>query len=250
MYKNRIFKDRHTDSRLKFGPLWDYDLAFGNAIFQDGYKTDGWQFEINTRLYITHLLADTVLKNALVNRWFELRKTSFNTDTLLDLIDSLVTYIKDARIRNYNHWPVISQMIFGTNPLKYAKTYDEDIQLMKEWLLERLDWIDNNISKIYYPMPKPLGIEDNDINITENIFTVYPNPFSDNFTIDMKLAKPGKFTLVVSDLNGRLVYITTENISESGTYSITIHPQLQNGLYILSILSEEKCIYSGKLIKQ
>jgi hypothetical protein len=48
IYSTYLHKDRDDeDGRMKFGPLWDYDLSFGNTHFQSGNKIDGWQWDIN-----------------------------------------------------------------------------------------------------------------------------------------------------------------------------------------------------------
>jgi len=41
MYKDRDDKD----GRLTAGPIWDYNLAFGNADYYDAGNTDGWKIE-------------------------------------------------------------------------------------------------------------------------------------------------------------------------------------------------------------
>jgi hypothetical protein len=37
----------HIDrgGKLKAGPIWDYDLSFGNVLYHEGYRTNGWRWE-------------------------------------------------------------------------------------------------------------------------------------------------------------------------------------------------------------
>ena len=39
-----MYKDRDDNGgKLTMGPFWDYNLAYGNANYCDGWETDGWQ---------------------------------------------------------------------------------------------------------------------------------------------------------------------------------------------------------------
>ncbi len=41
-----LHKDRDgKDPRIHMGPIWDYDLAFGNANYYDSFNTYGWNYK-------------------------------------------------------------------------------------------------------------------------------------------------------------------------------------------------------------
>jgi hypothetical protein len=81
-----FYKDKDSkDARLKMGPAWDYNLAYGNADYYEGYKTTGWQYQINALasptgdIYLSpfwwsKLVQDEDFRTKASNRWGELRK--------------------------------------------------------------------------------------------------------------------------------------------------------------------------------
>ena len=47
-----LFKDKDSKGgKLSFGPIWDYNLSFGNANYREGFKTEGFQFQINPSIW-------------------------------------------------------------------------------------------------------------------------------------------------------------------------------------------------------
>src|SRR4030042_102264 len=43
-----MYKDRDSEGgRLTMGPLWDFNLAFGNADYYNGWDTSGWQVNVS-----------------------------------------------------------------------------------------------------------------------------------------------------------------------------------------------------------
>jgi hypothetical protein len=244
-YKNR--NDR--DGRLKYGPLWDNDLAFGNSVFQNGYRTDGWQFEENKYLRLTSVMRDTAFTRQLAEKWRTLRQNSYlHTDSLMHTIDSLVNYIEDARIRNYEIWPIIDKSLFYQYEPYVSSSYEEEIAFMKDYLVNRLLWVDDHISGISYPMPS-LATE-----ITaENDFLIYPNPFTDELNVIMMPVNAGAYSIQIIDLTGRTVYYSqTRN---ANTERMEMHltgsslSGLAPGFYAILVKNNGTVVFQQKIIK-
>lgn len=246
-----LYKDRDDiDGHLKFGPFWDYDYAIGNATFQEGEKTDGWQFEFNksSSLNILKHMKYTSFANKLVDRWVALRQSIFHKDSVNHLIDSLVTYIHDAQIRNYTVWPIIDKKVSVSASKIFAFNYDEDIQFIKDWLNTRIDWMDANITKFYKPT-----------NITFPSYTannkdkcyIYPNPFSDNLNLLLNLDTPGIIKIEIYDLTGRKYKELSQKFFGSGLFetSIDLPTDMDQGIYTLNIYKDNYKILSQKVIK-
>jgi hypothetical protein len=69
-----LHKDR--GGKIKMGPVWDWDLSFGNAFYHDGYRTDGWRWEkIRGPHYrwFDRLFQDADFLQRYIDRWAELR---------------------------------------------------------------------------------------------------------------------------------------------------------------------------------
>lgn len=245
LYSTYFYKD--SRGVLNYGPLWDYDLAFGGASWQEGTLTYKWQFEFNTDLNIKLMLRDTVLKNKLADRWWELRQRFLSNDSLFYFIDSLYQVTHDSRILNYRVWPVEDKYLFG--PDHYVASADEEVAFIKDWLQKRLAWIDANIDKIYYPL---------DVNAPTFAFSstsieVYPNPFIDHIRVRL-LGSEGHYTFTLYSLEGKKIYQQAYyaagdemNTYEFGGLAIS---SLRRGMYVLTVSFNGALVQAEKIIKQ
>ncbi len=255
LWSTFFYKDRdNVDGRIKFGPLWDNDLAFGNGIWQNGYLTTGWQFAqaSNPCLRITKLFADTSLVNLFRARWKICRNNFLSTDSMNILVDSLANYISAGKDRNYEVWPIFDQDIWntwGATGFNFFPTYKDEIENLKDWLGQRLTWIDENIDDIFYKMPTSLQTY---LASSKDKFNIYPNPFSSDLKIDINVNSPGSFLIAMSDLFGRNVYIKNVNLS-TGFSLINIDDGrisgLSKGIYVLTIQKNGVIEHVEKVVK-
>ena len=84
--------------------------------------------------------------------------------------------------------------------------------------------------EIYSGIPSVNGIGNSSVRL-------YPNPAVDNTTMELTLAQAGNVTVMVYDLNGKVV--RTENLGTiaEGTYTHTLNCQnLQHGMYLVNVL--------------
>jgi hypothetical protein len=247
-FSTYMYKDRNdVDSLLKFGPLWDYDLAFGNTIFQEGNLTNGWQFNYNGTLKITRLFQDENLVNLFQSRWHSLRQGVLQTDSIFGMIDTIVKTIQQPVMRNYIVWPVIDEKIFYPNYV--SKTYDEEISNIKNWLSARLQWIDENIDALYYPV----SIDPVESDPASIVFEAYPNPFSQELTLLISSENSTNLRLELSNMLGQLQFM--ENLSVvAGTQEIRLeNPALVNlpaGVYLIRLIKNNQVISLRKLVKE
>ena len=143
-----MYKDRDdNDGRLTMGPFWDYNLAFGNANYCSGGITSGWEVNggcgYNNPFWFERLLEDTIYQNKLKCRWEYLRSKSFAEDSIFNFIDSLVVYLDDAQSRNFQKWNILGSYVW---PNYYVgNTYQDEIIFLKNWIEDRLLWIDSNL---------------------------------------------------------------------------------------------------------
>jgi hypothetical protein len=69
---------------------------------------------------------------------------------------------------------------------------------------------------------------------------VYPNPTSDNLTVNLSLSKTENLTLQIKDVLGQTVIEPIYLKNSSGTFTHTISTsKLHNGIYLLDIMGEE-----------
>jgi hypothetical protein len=136
--------------RLKMGPVWDWNLSFGNCDGKQGYMPERWLWpQLNDQEYswFRRLFEDTDFGQRYVDRWGGLRATLFATSNMMARVDALVAQIGDAQQRNFVRWPILGQEI---NPNYFVgDTYQEEIDWMKRWTSNRLAWIE----KQFLPAP-------------------------------------------------------------------------------------------------
>jgi hypothetical protein len=249
-FSTYMYKDRDDkDGRLYFGPLWDNDLAFGNTMFGLGNETEGWQFDFSSNMNLKRLLQDENLVDLLRERYHAAREGCLHNDTLFAYMDSLVVYLSEAIERNYIVWPVIDKEIF--NPNYNSMTYEEEIWNIKNWLLDRLDWIDNNVDNIYYEV----YIYDNLDEIMEDwqfSYEIYPNPFSKELIIDYSCGKEVSIQFELWDMLGRPHYTSTRDILPGNEQIILNDSRLNtvpSGIYMMHILLNGNLASTLKVVK-
>jgi hypothetical protein len=247
-----MYKDRdNVDGRIKFGPLWDFDLGFGNTTFQDARILTGWQFDYsaNQDLRIVKIMRDTAFTHQFSSRWFELRKGIFKTDYLLNKVDSLVNYLNEGIIRNYKIWPIIDQDIF--NPAYHVESYEADTAMLKNWIRNRLTWIDENISSIFYEIPPFSSVTA--LTTNNSSFYAYPNPFNNNLNIAYNSSNSNCFSYSISDIVGRVV-IPIQTIKNLNNNIESIDnsklSKLTRGIYVLNIYENGSKTGQIKIIKE
>lgn len=154
---NNIYKYRDSyDPRFKTA-LWDFNIAFGNANYQQAWRTDFWTYQ-NT--YITNdnaenkvpfwwmrLMEDPDYVALLKERWQQYRRENYSNEHVTATIDSLVTMLdaKGARQRNYQAWRVWGKSIWPIPNYNTVNTWEKEISYLKNWIIDRLTWMDSQL---------------------------------------------------------------------------------------------------------
>jgi hypothetical protein len=149
-FRFSTFYHKQRGERLKMGPIWDWNLAFGNCDGKQGYMPERWLWpQLNDQEYswFRRLFEDPDFGQRYVDRWGELRKNLFATSNMMARIDAHVAQIGEAQERNFKRWPILGREI---NPNYFVgDTYQEEIDWMKRWTSNRLAWIE----KQFVPAP-------------------------------------------------------------------------------------------------
>ena len=139
-----MYKDRDSiDGRLALGPVWDFNLGFGNADYLEGWETEGWEIEYNPHhkaFWMRRVWADSTFRESFNMQWNLLRETIFSDNDLNNIIDSLVAEIGDAQERNFSRWQILDEYVWP-NPY-IGGTYENEITYLKDWIQDRVDWMD------------------------------------------------------------------------------------------------------------
>ncbi len=147
-----FYKDK--DEKLHLGPGWDYNRSMGNAEYYNSWRTDVWLLKeaydpdpdgwhrIN---WPERLMEDPEFMEAYGAKWRELRQELFSFDTLYALIDRFTGQVEEARVRNFERWDVLGKDINN----KYVfDTYEDEVAYMKDWILQKFTWLDEQFGVI------------------------------------------------------------------------------------------------------
>lgn len=85
------------------------------------------------------------------------------------------------------------------------------------------------------------------IESTTHSVYVYPNPASDNVTIELDANLPNTLTICVMDMSGRILQRMQKNVIEGRNYINVITDQLANGVYMLNITEEGLLLHQEKI---
>ncbi|MEW6195356.1 MAG: CotH kinase family protein [Bacteroidota bacterium] len=152
-----FYKDRDSENgKLVMGPLWDFDISFGVADYDDGFNPFGWQSykrsdgDLVNPFYTIKLMEDPVFINKLAKRWYELQETILSYLTITYYIDSTTGLLSEAVTRNSARWPELFDGKTYVWPNKYKLTsYQSEINYLKSWISQRFYWLNTNLSKDY-----------------------------------------------------------------------------------------------------
>ena len=140
-YARSVFFTWKKGEPIHFGPLWDFDLAFGNASREQNKNPEDWyirRFRLNY-----YIMQNSLVDSAATAYWQEHR------DTFKALIDSIPVYraiIEKAIDNEYRRWPIIKNTENWALKDPYD-SYDEAVEVMTEWMKKRYQWIDNEIGE-------------------------------------------------------------------------------------------------------
>jgi hypothetical protein len=222
-----LHKKRFSEGgKIHAGPLWDFNLGWGNANYCEGGQTSGWEINFNSvcqgngpnmnPFWFNRMLQDTVFANNVHCRWTELRTSILSDSSFIHYIDSMATILTDAADRNYNRWPILGVYVWPNNYI--GNTYQEEITYMKNWILARTAWMDANM----FGACSSLEVE-----TIKSTLKIVPNPTQDFVTIS---GISSNANLELKDFSGKTIRIIPINQSQS-TIDLS---DLANGIYFIT----------------
>lgn len=150
-YRLSTYMHKDRNGKLKMGPIWDFNLGFGN----DGRsQTDSWIYQYNETnpgdLWLIHfwwdrLMADPQFRSAIKARWNDLKGAELSLATINAKINTWTDLLEQngALDRNYTRWDVMGE------PLPFnsfvGDSYEDEIAYVKRWIADRIVWMDGQI---------------------------------------------------------------------------------------------------------
>ena len=137
VYHLSTFFHKDRCGKLRAGPIWDYNLAFGYDAFGNRSGYNVWQFDNqdNTGPRFWKDLFDTdEFRCYFAKRWFELTEEGMplDYDRICNRIDEIDAVIAEAIGRDNQRWNQMSQ-------------HAQYVNNMKNWLQQRINWLNSHI---------------------------------------------------------------------------------------------------------
>ncbi len=234
-YSNYFYKEKDSDGgKLFAGPPWDYNLGYANVDYwETGVDISGWVYtevlpnDAGRMFWWKRLMDDPYFRNLLKTRWEELRQENWSNENIIHTIDSVVSYIDAGQQRNYQRWPILGQYVWP-NYNWQGNDYDDEVAFFKNWLLDRLAWLDDNIpGEILEPAAALSGeYPELTIDLSDDYFsrTILKNKY---FVINNAPAGLEIDTVIYQNASQAKVYLKGLD-SGSATISITIQAKVIN----------------------
>ena len=157
-YRLSTYLQKDRNEKLVIGPIWDFNLSFGNADYCGGERYDVWCFKFNERclgdywnvpFWWNRLLEDEKFVEKLKDRWNQLRLNTLSDSNILTLIEEQYSFLNnetDIINRNFNKWKIFGIYIWPNSFI--GNNYYEEIDFLKNWIKERTKWLDESINNL------------------------------------------------------------------------------------------------------
>jgi hypothetical protein len=136
-----IFLHVLPGEKIRMGPLWDFDLSFGNVDYANSRYAEGYW--VKEHKWYTRLFQDPAFVDLVQTRFAFFRN---NQGLILDKIDKYAERLKWAQQENDERWQTIGIYVWP-NPVVFD-TYDQEVDHMKDWYIQRMDWLHEALNSL------------------------------------------------------------------------------------------------------
>jgi hypothetical protein len=154
------YKDR--GGKIHMGPIWDWNLAFGNVNGKQGWLPRYWywpQLDDQQYSWFRRLFQDPDFGQKYVDRWAALRTNVFATSRVLARIDEIAAQLNEAQARNFQRWPILGRTVWPNHFV--GGSYQEEVEWMKNYIETRFAWIDAQFVSAPQLSPAPGPVRSN-----------------------------------------------------------------------------------------
>lgn len=128
------------DKKFHMGPVWDFDLGFGNNMVDVTSKDFQAEAAKDSANWILELRKSDEFMNIVKTRWSECK----------ELIESYfsgeyeenLSKIKEDVDVNFIRWPILGKSVWkAPNDCEERKDYDSEVEYFKTWKDNRINWL-------------------------------------------------------------------------------------------------------------
>ena len=127
-----VFKyiDTKNNNKITYGPIWDFDLSSGNREGPIGFKAKV------ENAWLRRFFEDPNFEKLVKEKWLEKRAA----------VLSSMTFSINQNSRKIMSSALADQLIWEFATRANDKSFKDDIWFLKNWLKERIEWLDQQFS--------------------------------------------------------------------------------------------------------
>jgi hypothetical protein len=248
LHKKKI---TNGDGKLHMGPIWDFNLAYRNADYCDGWRTDSWAIyqpcnQENYPFWWDRLFQDTSYTKELKCRYKNYRKNILSEQNIFAQVDSFINKVGvAATVRNYTQWPIIGSYVWPN--FYVGNSYAEEVDSFKSFITQRLTWMDANMpgdTCITYPLSNA------ETNKAVPII-IFPTVCTDYVTLQSNINTLDKIKISIYNIAGvfqKAEYISLHN--RDNNYLLNVSHFTPGSYYIICKNADDKTIARMQFFKQ
>ncbi|NCF90181.1 MAG: hypothetical protein GWQ05_04370 [Verrucomicrobiaceae bacterium] len=152
-YRISQYFSKDRDEKIRALPIWDYNLALGNANYLEGQNPTGWyysQLSGSNYYWYDRLFEDPEFTLVYWDRFWAHRRSMFADATLLAKIDAHDANLdapntsgESAVTRNFDRWDILGSYVWpNADDSDLRTTHQSEVDWMKGWLMTRMTWIE------------------------------------------------------------------------------------------------------------
>lgn len=127
--------------KIKMGPVWDYDIAFGNINYSSGKDVEG--FHIKYTDWFARMFEDPEFVHRVKERFYYFYT---NKQEIYKTINQYADYLKFSIIENNNRWGVLYTEKWPNYDV--WGSYANEVENLKIWLDKRFEWLKSEFDKM------------------------------------------------------------------------------------------------------
>jgi hypothetical protein len=135
-----IFYYKDRGGKLGMGPIWDFDISMGNCDYSVSKDPLNWY--TRNGAWMIRLAQDPTWNFKWRAKWAAMK--SKEVQQIFTDIDKNAAYLKLSAAENFKRWPILDKYIYPN--AVYLGTYDKEVAYLKDFMTQRVAWIDSHIS--------------------------------------------------------------------------------------------------------
>ena len=147
IFFSSVYMNYVQGGKLKMGPIWDFDIAFGNINYNNNEKIDG--FYVKNAPWIERLFQDKFFVEKVKSRYNYFYN---NKNTIIDKSNYYSEQLSQARFNNENIWNVLGKYVWPNNVTFNSSwsssPFKEEQNYLNSWISDRMDWLNIEIKKL------------------------------------------------------------------------------------------------------